>query len=110
MSYITSMIAINYLAMESTKKLTPVMQECYNKIKDCKVLVRWSGGYWTRPGCPVKTLYDGEVKLPEWHFNWGTIKSLMARELIVSTQKRYDSYSGKYIDVEVRLVENKVPS
>lgn len=93
-----------------TKKLSKVMQECLTKIKEHGILVRWSGGYWTRPGCPVKSLYHGEVKIPEWFFTGSTIQSLIDRKIIVATEDRYDSYSGKYINTAVRLLENNLPS
>lgn len=91
------------------KKLTKVMQQAIEKLKLHGTLVRWSGGYWTRPNCPVKTLYNGEVKIPEWYFTGNTIQSLLDRKLIVAIEDRYDSYSGKYINTAVKLAENNLP-
>ena len=78
------------------------MLDCIESLKTYKVLVRWSGGYWTRPGCPVKTIWD-EVKIPEWHYTGNTINALIERGVIIATDLNRNTATGEYYPVEVKL-------
>lgn len=87
--------------MPKEKKLSQVMQDCLESVKRHGLLVRWKGGYWTREGCPTKTVDENEV--PEWFYNWSTVKALIDRGILMVTEENYNPYDLKYFPVAVKL-------
>lgn len=78
------------------------MLECIEKLKQHGILVRWSGGYWTREGCPTKKIFE-EIPIPEWYFTWGTINSLISRGILYVSEENFDKYNQTYYPVAVKL-------
>jgi hypothetical protein len=61
-------------------KLSPVMQEALDVIKQHGHLIRWPGGYWTYDGVPVKRPRHQLVEaVPEWWCGISTVKALEKR-------------------------------
>lgn len=84
------------------KKLSKVMLDCIESMKRHGILVRWSGGYWTREGCPVKIIME-EVKIPEWSYNWNTIKALVDRGIFIITEENEDKFTFQKYPVAVKI-------
>lgn len=84
------------------KKLSIVMIECIKSMERYKLLVRWKGGFWTREGCPVKQIFD-EIPVPEWSYNWGTIKALIARGIFIVTEENQNQYTFEKYPVAVKM-------
>lgn len=89
------------MATGKNKNLTKPMQECIQSVRQHGLLVRWKGGYWTREGCPTKIV--DEAVVPEWWYTWGTIKSLIDRDILFVSEENYNTYDQAYYPVAVKL-------
>lgn len=84
------------------KKLSKVMLDCIRSMEQWKLLVRWKGGYWTREGCPVKYIFN-EHPVPEWSYNWNTVKALIDRGIFIVTEENENQYTFEKFPVAVKM-------
>lgn len=66
------------------------------------VLVRWRGGFWTYPGCPVShESWPSGAKVPTEYVTAGTIYALQGRQILAEEER--DSFGG--YSTKMRLTE-----
>lgn len=84
-------------------KLSETMQAALDAAKaNGGRLERWSGGFWTYPGCTweVKNL-PMPTRVPEVHFGTQTIHALIDRAVVKISRRSHGEDRGYIVEVEV---------
>lgn len=88
-------------------KLSPTMQGALDVARQHGGrLERWSGGFWTYPGCASQTKnLPMPTLVPDWYVSTHTIHALIDRGVMrVSKRAHGDGYT-----IEVEAVDNPAP-
>ncbi len=71
-----------------TRRLTATMAEALGEMRDQGgELVRWRGGYWTLPGCPVGRAGARGGRRPSWYAGSATVRGLISRGEVAVTER-----------------------
>lgn len=59
-------------------------------------LVRWQGGFWTYPKCPIAgESWPHKHRIPQWYATFGTVRALLDRGEIVILERHPIGYATR---------------
>jgi hypothetical protein len=78
-----------------TIPLTAHQLEAMGMVELHGTLVYLKGGWWTYPGCPERDTGRG-YSVPDWYVTMHTVKALIARDLVVVTERAWGRTDGNW--------------